>query len=47
MEPAAFGHDHSAAASVLGYLHQTRWGLLELLRSRTTDPGRSLTLGDA
>jgi hypothetical protein len=36
--------DHSAAASVLGYLHQTRWGLLELLRARTTDPGRSLTL---
>jgi hypothetical protein len=36
--------DHSAAASVLGYLHQTRWGLLELLRSRTTDPGRSLTM---
>lgn len=36
--------NHSAASSVLGYLHQTRWGLLELLRSRTTDPGRSLTL---
>ncbi len=36
--------DHSAAASVLGYLHQTRWGLMELLRARTTDPGRSLTL---
>ncbi|HEY5854243.1 MAG TPA: ABC-three component system protein [Aldersonia sp.] len=35
---------HSAAASVLGYLHQTRWGLLELLRSRATDPGRSLTM---
>lgn len=38
------GTDHSAAASVLGYLHQTRWGLLELLRARTTDPDRSLTL---
>jgi hypothetical protein len=38
------GADHSAAASVLGYLHQTRWGLLELLRVRKTDPGRSLTL---
>jgi len=36
--------DHSAAASVLGYLHQTRWGLLELLRARTTDPDRSLTM---
>lgn len=36
--------DHSAAASVLGYLHQTRWGLLELLRARTTVPDRSLTL---
>lgn len=38
------GTDHSAASSVLGYLHQTRWGLLELLRARTTDPDRSLTL---
>lgn len=36
--------DHSAAASVLGYLHQTRWGLLELLRARTTRPDQSLTL---
>lgn len=36
--------DHSAAASALGYLHQTRWGLLELLRSRATDPGRSLSM---
>lgn len=36
--------DHSAGASILGYLHQTRWGLLELLRSRKTDPGRSLTM---
>lgn len=36
--------NHSAAASVLGYLHQTRWGLLELLRARTTNPDRSLTL---
>jgi hypothetical protein len=44
MSEAASDTDHSAAASVLGYLHQTRWGLLELLRARTTDPGRSLTL---
>lgn len=36
--------NHSAAASVLGYVHQTRWGLLELLRSRTTYPDQSLTL---
>lgn len=38
------GTDHSAGASVLGYLHQTRWGLLELLQSRKTDPSRTLTL---
>lgn len=44
MNKEASDTDHSAAASVLGYLHQTRWGLLELLRARTTDPGRSLTL---
>ncbi|MEV0047676.1 ABC-three component system protein [Nocardia rhamnosiphila] len=44
MSEEASDTDHSAAASVLGYLHQTRWGLLELLRSRTTDPGRRLTL---
>ena len=31
MSEAASGTDDSAAASVLGYLHQTRWGLLELL----------------
>ncbi|MCK0177103.1 ABC-three component system protein [Mycolicibacterium sp. F2034L] len=36
--------DHSAGASVLGYLHQTRWGLLELLESRKSDPSRTLTL---
>lgn len=36
--------NHTAGASVLGYLHQTRWGLLELLQARKTDPGRSLTL---
>lgn len=35
---------HSAAASVLGYLHQTRWGLLELLRYRSSRPDASLTL---
>jgi hypothetical protein len=39
--PAA---DHSAAASVLGYLHQTRWGLLELLRSPATKPDQRLSL---
>lgn len=39
--PAA---DHSAAASVLGYLHQTRWGLLELLRSPSTNPDQTLSL---
>ncbi|WP_280442364.1 ABC-three component system protein [Nocardia brasiliensis] len=44
MSEEASGTDHAAAASVLGYLHQTRWGLLELLRSRTTDPSRSLTM---
>lgn len=44
MSEEASDTDHSAAASVLGYLHQTRWGLLELLRARTIDPGRSLTL---
>ncbi len=37
-------NSHSAAASALGYLHQTRWGLLELLWSRNTDPSRSLTM---
>lgn len=36
--------DHSAAASVLGYLHQTRWGLLELLRSPATNPDQRLSL---
>ncbi len=35
---------HSAAASVLGYLHQTRWGLLELLRAKGDNPDLSLTL---
>jgi hypothetical protein len=44
MSEEASDTDHSAAASVLGYLHQTRWGLLELLRARTTNPGQSLTL---
>ncbi|WP_063824890.1 ABC-three component system protein [Nocardia pseudovaccinii] len=44
MSEESSGTDHSAAASVLGYLHQTRWGLLEILRSRTADPGRSLTM---
>lgn len=39
--PAA---DHSATASVLGYLHQTRWGLLELLRSPATSPDQRLSL---
>jgi len=36
--------DHSATASVLGYLHQTRWGLLELLRSPATNPDQRLSL---
>lgn len=36
--------DHSAAASVLGYQYQTRWGLLELLRHRTSRPDLSLSL---
>lgn len=36
--------DHSATASVLGYLHQTRWGLLELLRSPATSPDQKLSL---
>lgn len=36
--------NHSAASSVLGYLHQTRWGLLELLRSPATNPDQSLSL---
>lgn len=38
------GSSHSASASALGYLHQTRLGLLELLRSRSDDPTRSLTM---
>lgn len=38
------GGDHSAAASALGYLHQVRWGLLELVRSDSDDPRRSLTM---
>lgn len=42
--PGGQGAAHSAAASVLGYLHQTRWGLLELLRQRSTRPDASLTL---
>lgn len=40
----AWDTSHSAAASALGYLHQIRWGLLELLRSRSDDPTRSLTM---
>lgn len=36
--------DHSATASVLGYLHQTRWGLLELLRSPARNPDQRLSL---
>ena len=44
MDEEVSNADHSAAASVLGYLHQTRWGLLELLRARTRNPGQSLTL---
>ncbi|UXF67503.1 ABC-three component system protein [Rhodococcus qingshengii] len=35
---------HSAAASVLGYLHQTQWGLLELLRRKKRFPDATLTL---
>lgn len=35
---------HSAAASVLGYLHQTQWGLLELLKKRRRSPDAKLTL---
>lgn len=35
---------HSAAASVLGYLHQTQWGLLELLRRKRRFPDAWLTL---
>lgn len=44
MNPPSDGPSHSASASALGYLHQTRWGLLELLRSRSDDPTRSLTM---
>lgn len=35
---------HSASASVLGYLHQTQWGLLELLRRKRRSPDATLTL---
>lgn len=44
MNASSGGSSHSASASALGYLHQTRWGLLELLRSRSDDPTRSLTM---
>lgn len=44
MDSSSAGPSHSASASALGYLHQTRWGLLELLRSRSDDPTRSLTM---
>ena len=36
--------DHSATASLLGYLHQTRWGLLELVRNIASAPDLTLTM---
>lgn len=35
---------HGAAASVLGYLHQAQWALLELLRKRGSNPDASLSM---
>lgn len=42
--PASKAVSHDATASLLGYVHQVRWGFLELLRSRTTEPDRVLSL---
>jgi hypothetical protein len=38
------GVDHGAAASAIGYLYQTNWALLELLRRASTRPDQALTL---
>jgi hypothetical protein len=35
---------HGAADAAVGYLYQTRWGLLELLRSRTESPDAAISL---
>lgn len=36
--------DHSAAASALGYLYQTKWPLVELVKRARTDPGCGVAL---
>ena len=35
---------HSAAASAAGYLYQTNWALLDLLRKGHTRPDQAITL---
>jgi hypothetical protein len=38
------GQSHGAAASALGYLYQSQWPLVELLRRGRDEPGSALTL---
>jgi Cap4 dsDNA endonuclease len=35
---------HSAAASAAGYMYQTNWALVELLRKGQTRPDQAITL---
>jgi hypothetical protein len=40
----ASGPSHSAAASALGYLYQSQWPLVELLRRGRDEPDSAVTL---